>query len=189
MPSIPGPTFTRWVPHCFIFWPASLRSPRRRGMSLAVSTATNPPPRLDVAQPGRQRGGRAGGRAGSLQASRGSLLRCRGDAPRHRGPAARPTERSGDPPAAARMRPAPGRPVRVPLGAGIITPAALAAGDQYRSARPSDRVCTGDVQDTLRAGPRRANLRRGPQSRHGRSRRRASVRMDRAAAHGRASRV
>ena len=75
------------------------------------------------------------------------------------------------------------------MGAGFNTPAALAPGDQYRPARPRDRVCTGQVQDQLRAGPRRANLCRRPQSRHGRSRGRASVRMDRATANGRAARV
>ena len=45
------------------------------------------------------------------------------------------------------------------------------------------------IQDPLRAGPRRADFRRRPQSRHGRGRRRASVRMDRAAADGGAARI
>ena len=79
--------------------------------------------------------------------------------------------------------------LRVPLGAGIVTAAALAAGDQYRSARPGDRVCTGNVQEPLRAGPGRADLRRGPQGRHGRGRRGAPLRMGRAAADGGAARV
>ncbi len=39
--------------------------------------------------------------------------------------------------------PQPGPPVRVPMGAGIVAAAALAPGDQYRPARPGDRVCTG----------------------------------------------
>ena len=47
----------------------------------------------------------------------------------------------------------------------------------------------GEVHDPLRAGPRRADLRRGPQGRDGRGRRGASVRMGRAAADGGAARV
>ena len=40
VPWIPGPTTTLWAPPCFIFWPASLLSPRRHGMCFAFSTAT-----------------------------------------------------------------------------------------------------------------------------------------------------
>ena len=111
----------------------------RRAMRCAASTAT-PAPAAPGRRSGRQRGGRAGGGAGLGQASRGSLRRRRRDAPRPGGPAPRQADRHRDPPAPAGLRPGSGPAVRVPLGAGIVAAAALAAGDQYRPARPSDRV-------------------------------------------------
>ena len=53
----------------------------------------------------------------------------------------------------AGLRPAPGPAVRVPLGAGVLAAAALAVGDQYRPARPRDRV---PRHDGTRPGTRRA---------------------------------
>ena len=43
----------------------------------------------------------------------------------------RPAERSDDPPPAARLRRPPRAGIRVPMGAGVITAAALAPGNQY----------------------------------------------------------
>ena len=67
-------------------------------------------------------------------------------------------------------RSASGPPVRVPMGAGIVAATALAVRDQHGPARPRDRVPRHEIHDSLRAGPRRAHLRRGPQGRDGRGR-------------------
>ena len=167
--------------------PAAVRRPDARRPGRAALQRAAPAAR--GGQPGRQRGGRAGGGAGHGQAPRGSLRRRRGDAPRPGGPAARRADRHPDASDPAGLRPGSGPAVRVPMGAGILAATALAAGDQHRPARPGDRVPRDEVHDPVRGGPRRPDLRRGPQGGDDGGRRGAPLRMGRAAADGRDARV
>ena len=119
--------------------PASVRRPRR-ATSFVAQHCNDPPPSLAALNPSVSEGVARVVETRLAKQPEDRYHRRRRDAARPRGPAARQADGPGDPSACCPTATRAGTPVRVSLGAGIIAAAALAAGHQYRPARPGDRV-------------------------------------------------